>query len=145
LGYYKKNSVVIIPAQYRDAFNAVLERQGYGPNNLHEPVFGEAETKGDAKPTHYVMDCKVDDGFLAAITLASQVVKEEEGVKPAVVESQYAFEKVTEAKPFLSKDTVLTKEKLQTRTKLDIAVAKAEPIEEPKEEPVGPTEEPIGR
>ena len=148
MGYYKKKSVVIIPAQYKDAFNEALARQGYGPNNLHEPVFGNTEIKGDAKPTHYVMECKVDDGFLAAITLASKVVKEEEGIKPAVVESQYTFEKVTEAKPLLSKDSVLLKEELQTKEQLDIAVVKAEleakPIEEPREDPESPVE-PIGR
>jgi hypothetical protein len=113
MGYYKKKSVIIIPAKDREKFNEILERQGYGPNNLHEPVVGKAANNKDAVITHYVMECAADEGLSAAIELARK------GIAASVSESQYKFEKVAPTKPKLDKEVLLEKNNLKSKDKLE--------------------------
>ena len=113
MGYYKKKSIVIIPAAQKNTFNNSLVKQGYGPNNLLEPVVGKAANKKDAPVTHYVMECTADEGLSAAIVLASK------GITGAVVEHQYKFERATPTKDKLTKDGLLDKNNLKTKSKLE--------------------------
>ena len=113
MGYFKKQAVVIIPAAQKKAFNDSLAKQGYGPNNLWEPVVGKAENKKDAAITHYVMECTADDGLVAAIALARKTIV------GSISESQYKFEKATATKEKLDKDSLLDKNNLKTKNKLE--------------------------
>jgi hypothetical protein len=113
MGYYKKKTVVIIPAASKKAFNDSLAKQGYGPNNLQEPIVGKASNNKDAAITHYVMECTADDGLVAAIELARK------SITGSISESQYKFEKITVAKPAITKDSLLDKNNLKTKDKLE--------------------------
>ena len=112
MGYYKKQCVVIIPAAKRQQFNDILQKQGYGPNNLREGVVGKNENNKNAVPTHYVMDCAADEGLSAAIELARK------GITGSVSEAQYKFEKDTATKAKLTKDGLLEKNNLKSKDKI---------------------------
>ena len=57
---------IIVPAAKVKAVNAILERHGYGPNNITQEVIGKLSADS-AKATHYTLDCAADDGLAALV------------------------------------------------------------------------------
>ena len=70
---YRHQPVAIVPTSNVKAVNAILEKHGYGPNNVCIPVVNKTALT-NAKPTHYAIECPADDGFLAALKLAIEGV-----------------------------------------------------------------------
>ena len=122
MGFYKHQPVVVVPASKLEQFNAILQRQGYGPGNMTTAVVGKGEKDSKAAATHYVLECVADEGLLAAIqlalkTIASPQAKVEVFSKPAPVST-----KQTRA------DEVLAKADLKTKTAINIEPAPKEEV-----------------
>ena len=75
MGFWNKRFVAVIPASKRDAFNRILERHGYGAENLtvDQPVVDKGAAANKAA-THYCLECVADASLLAAIRFALQQV-----------------------------------------------------------------------
>jgi len=67
--YFSHQPILIIPKAKVTAFNAILERQGYGAGNVSVACIGKAQST-NAQPTHYAVEMPADEGLLAAILLA---------------------------------------------------------------------------
>ena len=118
MGYYKHQPVVLVPADKLKQFNDIMQRQGYGPENMTCPVVSASATTKEAVVTHYALECVADDGMLAAIKLALKAIdapeaKVEVFSKPPTKIDAVAVSKV---------DEVLTKMSLSTKTKIDAKI-----------------------
>jgi hypothetical protein len=47
------SAVIIVPREQREAVNAALEREGYGPGNLSVPMRGTVRVESEEQATHY--------------------------------------------------------------------------------------------
>lgn len=70
MSYNLFRPVIVIPAENVKQVNSILERNGYGPNNITREVVVKSEVDSKKPSTYYVLECNADEGFLAAVNLA---------------------------------------------------------------------------
>ena len=73
MSHYPHQPVVLIPASRLAAFNAIMERNGYGPNFAWQEVIGKTAAI-NSKPAFYVVESACDNGLSAAIMAAAKVI-----------------------------------------------------------------------
>jgi hypothetical protein len=91
------SAVIIVPADQREAVNAALELEGYGPGNLSVPMRGTVRVESEEQATHYGChwwigtDFDVVSAIVESVT-ADAVIVHDGVIDEETVETRIGFE-----------------------------------------------------
>jgi len=91
------SAVIIVPAAEREAVNAALELEGYGPGNLSVPMRGTVRVESEEQATHYGCHWWIGGEFDAVSVIvqgvtADAVIVHDGAVDGETVETRIGFE-----------------------------------------------------
>jgi hypothetical protein len=91
------SAVIIVPADQREAVNAALELEGYGPGNLSVPMRGTVRVESEEQATHYGCHWWIGGDFDAVSAIvesvtADAVIVHDGVIDEETVESRIGFE-----------------------------------------------------
>jgi hypothetical protein len=70
------SAVIIVPADQRQAVNAALELEGYGPGNLSVPMRGTVRVESEEQATHYGCHWWIGSDFDAVSAIVESVTSD---------------------------------------------------------------------
>jgi hypothetical protein len=91
------SAVIIVPAAEREAVNAALEAEGYGPGNLSVPMRGTVRVESEEQATHYGCHWWIGSDFAAVSAIVESVTSDavivhDGAVDEETVETRIGFE-----------------------------------------------------
>jgi hypothetical protein len=86
------SAVIIVPAAEREAVNAALELEGYGPGNLSVPMRGTVRVESDEQATHYGCHWWIGGEFDAVSTIVESVTADAVIVHDGEEETRIGFD-----------------------------------------------------
>jgi hypothetical protein len=91
------SAVIIVPADQREAVNAALELEGYGPSNLSVPMRGTVRVESEEQATHYGCHWWIGNDFDAVSAIvesvtADAVIVHDGPIDGETVETRIGFE-----------------------------------------------------
>jgi len=86
------SAVIIVPAAEREAVNAALELEGYGPGNLSVPMRGTVRVESDEQATHYGCHWWIGTDFAAVSVIVESVTSDAVIVHDGEEETRIGFE-----------------------------------------------------
>jgi hypothetical protein len=91
------SAVIIVPAAQREAVNAALELEGYGPGNLSVPMRGTVRVESEEQATHYGCHWWIGTDFAAVSAIVESVTSDavilhDGAIDEETVETRIGFE-----------------------------------------------------
>jgi hypothetical protein len=86
------SAVIIVPAAEREAVNAALELEGYGPSNLSVPMRGTVRVESEEQATHYGCHWWIGGDFDAVSAIVESVTSDAVIVHDGEEETQIGFD-----------------------------------------------------
>jgi len=86
------SAVIIVPAAEREAVNAALELEGYGPGNLSVPMRGTVRVESEEQATHYGFHWWIGSEFDAVSAIVESVTSDAVIVHDGEEETRIGFE-----------------------------------------------------
>jgi hypothetical protein len=86
------SAVIIVPAAEREAVNAALELEGYGPGNLSVPMRGTVRVESEEQATHYGCHWWIGGDFDAVSAIVQGVTADAVIVHDGEEETRIGFE-----------------------------------------------------
>jgi hypothetical protein len=91
------SAVIIVPAEQREAVNAALEAEGYGPGNLSVPMRGTVRVESEEQATHYGCHWWIGTDFDAVSAIVESVTSDavivhDGAIDEETVETRIGFE-----------------------------------------------------
>jgi hypothetical protein len=82
------SAVIIVPAAEREAVNAALEAEGYGPGNLSVPMRGTVRVESEEQATHYGCHWWIGADFDAVSAIVESVTADAVIVHDGVIDGE---------------------------------------------------------
>jgi hypothetical protein len=82
------SAVIIVPAAEKDAVNAALELEGYGPGNLSVPMRGTVRVESEEQATHYGCHWWIGTDFYAVAAIVESVTADAVIVHDGVIDEE---------------------------------------------------------
>jgi hypothetical protein len=86
------SAVIIVPAAEREAVNAALELEGYGPSNLSVPMRGTVRVESEEQATHYGCHWWIGSDFDAVSAIVENVTSDAVIVHDGEEETRIGFD-----------------------------------------------------
>jgi hypothetical protein len=86
------SAVIIVPAAEREAVNAALELEGYGPSNLSVPMRGTVRVESEEQATHYGCHWWIGGEFDAVSQIVESVTADAVIVHDGQEETRIGFD-----------------------------------------------------
>jgi hypothetical protein len=86
------SAVIIVPAAEREAVNAALELEGYGPSNLSVPMRGTVRVESEEQATHYGCHWWIGTDFDAVSAIVQGVTTDAVIVHDGEEETRIGFD-----------------------------------------------------